>query len=320
MSEQQTDNTSNNAENPVIPLTATSEYVDEPANDTPQTEPEANKTNQIEKEPVQVNVNIPKQDSGSANTIAIIGLVVNAIMLFVTYLLFREANTATNLSNDALKTTQESVAESKRANDIAQSNLELAKKQAASNDTISNYNLELSKQSLGAQIGSIKESQKQFYASHQPYIQIEITYLDELNIGMPMNMEGTFANVTQTPAKMISQRNCTYYSELPYPIDENLKYTNDAFGNMYAIYGLPSTIHYNLEDKVTERTKTFLEGNAYIILHSEIIYQNLVTGDYRMYKVVAKIKKIYGKNYPNDIFIEFVTNENYNIDKPYKRQ
>lgn len=314
MSEEKTQATKDDTNNPVIPTTATSEYVDEPVDDKPQTPTETNNSSQVKDEPVQVIVNATKEKNGVANTIAIIGLLVNIILAVFTYMLFREANNATHVATDALKTTQESVKESKRANDIAQANLILAQQSAKENNIVSNENLGLSKQSLGAQINSINESQKQFYASNNPYLQFEVSYLDDPVIGQGMNMQGVLKNVTQIPAKVISQRYSLYYSGEVYPYEKNLRLI-DNIGNIYAVNGIPSTMYYTIEKNVDAKSVAFLNGDAFIIMHSEIRYINLITNKERAYKFILKMKKKPGFQLPNDLFTQFTYNENYDVKK-----
>lgn len=185
MDEHQQDTTPNNTDETIIPPTSTTEYVDESTTDNPKSDTSQSNNKEKNKELIQVIVNKPKDENraeSTANKIAIFGLLINLILAIFTYLLFQKTVEANKTSQSALK-------ESSRANDI--SALALADSRKADSiseikDSIS-YNLSksqyeasrekdsismlLAKQSINAQINSLKETQNQFTLENLAYIE-----------------------------------------------------------------------------------------------------------------------------------------------------
>ncbi|MFZ2784948.1 MAG: hypothetical protein WAZ36_11140 [Sediminibacterium sp.] len=185
MDEHQQDTTPDNSDETIIPPTSTTEYVDEPTTNIPKSDTSHSSYKEINKEPIQVIVNIPKDENRAATTankIAIFGLFINLVLAIFTYLLFQKTVEANKTSQSALK-------ESTRANDISTQALAdsrkadsisdikesvsfiLAKSQYETSRIKDSINMLLTKQSVNAQINSLKETQNQFNLENLAYIE-----------------------------------------------------------------------------------------------------------------------------------------------------
>ena len=110
-------------------------------------------------------ISVPKDNV--AKWVAIIGLVVNIVLIFFTYKLWKEAINASQTANKALEqasnaanSAKASADEAHIANGISDKNYYLSERSFESGK-------ELSNKSLNAQINSIKETQKEFEAINQ---------------------------------------------------------------------------------------------------------------------------------------------------------
>jgi len=107
---------------------ATSEYVDEPIDNKPKTDPKETNGCQTDKEPIKGIGNIDQKDGWTiANKISAFGIVISIIVAIFTYLLFQKTIEANKTSHDALT-------QSTRANDIA----EQALRDSRINDSLTN--------------------------------------------------------------------------------------------------------------------------------------------------------------------------------------
>jgi hypothetical protein len=112
--EQKHDITSNTSDSATASVSNT-EHVDETATDIPETIPPQSKAENVNKETIQVTVNIPKEENKAAitaNKIAIFGTLINLALAGMTYLLYQK-------TIQANKTSQLALQEAKRANDIS---------------------------------------------------------------------------------------------------------------------------------------------------------------------------------------------------------
>lgn len=203
MDEKQQDATPNNSDGTIIPPTSTTEYVDEPTTDIPKTDTSQNNNKEINKEPIQVTVNIPKDENRAATTankIAIFGLFINLILAVFTYLLFRKTVEANETSKHSLTEAQKAVDQAKRANDIAEANFKLAQISSVSSDSISNINLDLTKKSVTTQIASIEKSQKEFELENRPLVQIADIKIDSIGADKESVVSFKIVNMGKFPA------------------------------------------------------------------------------------------------------------------------
>ena len=181
MADEQKQGTTNNPEGTEIQ--PTTEYVVETATNIPDPVPTKTELDQINKEPVQVIVNIPKEENKTAitaNRIAIFGTIINIVLAGLTYLLFQKTIEANKTSQSSLIEAQKAVDQAKRANDIAESNFKLAQISSASSDSISNINIDLTKKSVTTQIASIEKSQKEFELENRPLVQVGDIKIDSI--------------------------------------------------------------------------------------------------------------------------------------------
>src|SRR5262245_40449312 len=105
MSEEKTLPLNQDADHDTIPPSATTEYVEETARDSRQTDLSNNDNAAINKDPINVVVKLPNENyrpANIANIIASGGLVVNLILAIFTYYLFRKTVEANSTSQAAL--------------------------------------------------------------------------------------------------------------------------------------------------------------------------------------------------------------------------
>jgi len=185
MTEEQKDNSTDNPSDSIIAPVSTTEYVDETATNIPETIPPDSKTENVNKEPIQVIVNIPKEENKAtitANKIAIVGTIINLTLAGMTYLLFQKTIEANKTSQLALKESArandisaQALADSRRADsvsDIKDSiSYTLTKSQYENSRKKDSINIAMTKQSVETQINSIKETQTQFQLENLAYIE-----------------------------------------------------------------------------------------------------------------------------------------------------
>ena len=201
MSQEQKEAANGNSNEGIMPGSASNEYITEADDNTRNSEYKTTNASDIHQEPINVVVNIPQDENRPqkrANLIAWIGLSVNAILAFFTYMLFLKTQEANKTSSDALKETKIAVAEAKRANDIAEDNYELAKQSSLNGDSIS-------AQTIKNQIMALKETQKEFRISNEPYLQILAPQFKELIDDKNLTVKYVLKNYGQLPAIISKQ-------------------------------------------------------------------------------------------------------------------
>lgn len=308
MTEEQKDNPADNASDSIIPPVSTTEYVDETATYIPEPIPTNGKTEYVNKEPVQVIVNIPKEENKAAitaNKIAVIGTFINLALAGMTYLLFQKTIEANNTSQSALTEAQKAVQESKRANDIAEANFKLAQSSSAYSDSINNINLELSKKSVGTQINSVTESQRQFEKLNMPYLQCDEFSFINMEQDVQPKLSYKTTNLGNYPAKILD-RKLGYFFAQNIPVNPNKKI--DFYNNSFDVYinkENPKTEIFTATTTLSkDNYEAFKDSKIYFCFFGDITYQNEINGKKRVCSFYVKMfappskeyKVIYNKN------------------------
>lgn len=296
MAEEQKQDTTNNPKDTVIPPAATTEYIDETTTDIP--EPISTKTEveQVNKEPVQVIVNIPKDENKpaiTANRIAIFGTIINIALAGLTYLLFQKTIEANKTSQASLMEAQKAVDQAKRANDIAEANFKLAQSSSASSDSINSINLELTKKSVSTQISSIQQTQKSFTIENRPLVQLIDLKVDSIGVGITTVVSFGLTNLGKFPAKLLFAKfglchgintSTEEAEKIAKLIDYNINNSiSNAMNIPIRISGIPLT------EKLFEEYKT---NKASLYLVGEVFYESFVTAKRFSVKVVYRINSI----------------------------
>lgn len=208
MSEEQKPNTNKDPHNPVIPMTATSEYVAEVETDQEKTTTQGKPASTDDKPSNEVNTDfhkakVKKSSSYWSNVIQIFMVAVSAAMFVVTYLLFVKTKESVDVARDSL--TQFIKTDSiNRVNDRVRDSLDSIQRKFEF--TRDNTNISFSKKSLDAQINSIRDEQKQFELQHRAILHIsninfDTTFLKSL---LPYHIDYDIGDIGTFPA-MISK-------------------------------------------------------------------------------------------------------------------
>jgi hypothetical protein len=291
MSEEQQNNkieTPTDIVPPPISETPTVPPVENIINDTsqiPEAKPTETEKEQVNKEPVQVIVNIPNDENKAATTankIAIIGTIINLALAGLTYMLFQKTIEANKTSQYSLVEAQKAVEQAKRANDIAESNFKLAQLSSESSDSINNINLGLTKKSIEAQVVSINESQKQFQKGNEPYLQYRInaTYFDDKKT---LVFTPSVLNYGKYPA-IITDYNILIATEEYDDIQFQKKCTKFSKQNNLVSIDNPWIISTT---KIVEPYYSHSKSHP-LFIRGKIIYKNLMTNKTMIYSFKIK--------------------------------
>lgn len=300
----------------VIPPQATTEYTEEPLDETPKSKLQSNDKS---KELINIVVNIPPEDKktqDTSNKIGWVGVGINFILAFFTYLLFLKTGDANRTSSDALEVSRLALADS-RMNERLKDSLERIK------DSASNYldsiKLEITKQSLQAQINSINNSQNQFESINQPFLQVNSISIDTLHVGQKPKINYTVTNISTVPIEIIRQRELSTITNQPPPPYTHVKRNFNRQGIItkaggYIIKDFYSPFTSYLENNLTTNSyKELMEGKYSVLLYKEIDYQNLITGAFKKYIFYVKLTRLPSLFNPHATFAEFIHNKNIDL-------
>jgi len=126
------------------------------------------------------NRQISAQQEG--NRIARIAIYVNGVLAALTIVALVLSVKAVNEASRAGDLADNSFRQYKRANDLAQQNILLAKESLDSNNRSSAAAFELSRHALGEQIQDFNEKKRQFQLENRPYLQISNMVVDTFNL------------------------------------------------------------------------------------------------------------------------------------------
>jgi len=251
------------------------------------------------------------------NIIEILGLLTNIVLAIFTYLLF-------NKTVEANKTSQDSLKESRRANDISKGALDraieesnnsyLREKTIDSLDSLDRlfYYEENEKRSylqnkqIETQINNLRSSQEHFELNSRPYLQVSKIKFTQFKANLPLKIRFEIANLGGHSARIINGKYGYHLGTKvkAYPFRELPDvHADPLFNNQYVMWGYPS-VHY-LEgidslpaDLMNEIESEFIK----ITLFGEYTYINEVTGKIRIYSFSIWLRK-------NEEF-NFIKNEN----------
>lgn len=292
MDEGKTSNPQSDSKDTIIPPSSTTEYVGESDNNTVNSQQQTPATCQKDKEPIKVIVNIPQDENRpqkKANAIAWIGLGVNVILAFFTYMLFLKTTEANN--------------ESVRANNIAEMALNDSRENQRRNDSLDsiirerNYNrdtttMKISKQSLQSQINSLEETRKQFEIESRPYIQLGNIIVDSIEEGKFIHINLIVMNMGKLPAKIIWGKSSISIGNFRLPDLKNIITAGNAISyNLIVpngIYTLPLTSKTDYRLTI-EHVVQYLQGNGFIYLAGQFMYSNDLTKKEYLYTFIYKI-------------------------------
>jgi hypothetical protein len=224
MDTQKHEGFADNTGDEIIPKTSTTEYVDEPTTFTPN--PEITVGKEIVKEPIQVTANLAKGENKTAltaNVIAIVGLFINLVLAIFTYLLFQKTVEATEISQKALvqstranDISAQALAGSRRADslsDIKDSvSYEFSRKQYLDNRKKDSITIAMTRQSVDAQISSLRETQNQFQIENLAYIECADFVFTNFETNKQPRLSFKIANIGRAPIQVMKFKFFLYYS------------------------------------------------------------------------------------------------------------
>lgn len=284
MAEEQKQDTTNNPEDTVIPPAATTEYIDETATDIPEPISPKTEIEQVNKEPIQVIVNIPKEENKTAitaNRIAIFGTIINLALAGLTYMLFQKTAEANKTSQASLAETQKAVDQAKRANDIAEANFKFSKEMSINNDSISAVSLSLTKKSVETQFYDINQKRKEFEIENRPFIQIVDIKIDSIGTDKITTVSFNVVNMGKFPGTVTNMKTNLSFgaNNIIVPnLEKKLLSAKDESLNLSVSTG------YQINRIIKGRTLTevefsdFEKRESYIYLIVEIQYSNVGNG------------------------------------------
>ncbi|HEY5326405.1 MAG TPA: hypothetical protein VIJ27_05350 [Mucilaginibacter sp.] len=251
-------------------------------------------------------VSIPKIDNSElieanriakkANNISVWSAIVSGLLFIITVVLALVAISQYHSAQSAATIAQKTFEETRGYDSINLSNAQIqskkndsAEKEKFKRDTATSN---LQRKSLNTQIASIKETQKYFAISNEPYLQIKEATISNPTIGSHYMIKFTIENLGNYPVKII---NMTKYSAIrpDNPGIKNIKMINDAdnFVGRYIIKDNPQQfIHDDYKHTVTIENTKIIQGRGYYWNGGVITYENLINHKTKMYTFLMRIK------------------------------
>lgn len=205
------------------------------------------------------------------------GVMVNIVLAFFTISLFF--------------ITKNALDEAKRANKIAQNNLNLAQRIFNGSDEESKKRFTLDTTALAAQIKSLKIAQSEFQVNNMPFIRIYNVALDPLIVGKPITINAKIINYGR-PAQILKGF-CAIETG-----DSNkskkataLKYRAPILFNQM-ISTAADTLPFHTADYkplTQELFSDFINKKSFIYVRAEISYVGFATNTSYIYKYFCKI-------------------------------
>lgn len=315
MATEQTPDPQKNPTNTAQPKSSTDKEVDNVEHDKPKSTAQENNSQNPKENTSQIRTNKEprkRKEWNIGDYIAAISVVVNIVLIFFTYTLWKEAVRSGDTAQNAAQSAKESAKEANRANTIAERNFNLAQLSINNSDSISKENLKLANQSLKAQIASIQTTQKQFEAANTPFLQMDVPHMSIFEIGKPIKLDYTINNLSSNPIKITSKRNSIEFGKYEPTIIVPNEYFSETNLNEYIIINHPTTGFFTTTEKVDTYTYDMIKGGGWsLFIYSEIRYKNLVSKKERIYK--CKIKFTF--NSSGMAYQEFLLNENEDVQE-----
>jgi Tfp pilus assembly protein PilE len=239
------------------------------------------------------------------NGISIIAVIVSAILAFFTWKLYKKAVDDSAITKQAADASTVAAYQSIKAYKLAET--------AADNANSFNLkNYKIQKDAIKAQINSLKETQHEFEASNEPFLQAGTPTISQLDVGKSLIGEIAIYNLSNVPVKIISQKSAITIRVSPFAITK-VPWSNEEEGvNAYVIKESPMTVKFTTKKYISNGQYAGLRsGDLSIFEVREIKYKNLMTNKTRYYIVELQMKPIWGNtSMPNNIYSVFHINEN----------
>lgn len=244
-----------------------------------------------------------------SNWFNICSLVVNIVLAYFTYALFLQTKTSTQAAVDAAKEAKRSTDHSIQIDSVNYVRDTASDRKQDEKDRLT---IQLANKSLDAQIGSIKETQRQFELSTKPFLQFidfKVYYNDS---DFRINVEPTIVNQGIQPAKILF-----YYNTLFFGPDTTVSYIRNNYQgeqkkviiDWYIIKENPRNYRLGWSNRLAPSLyKNIKDGKVFVYLFGEMIFENAITKERRKYIYTIRLQIIY------PIGSSYTVLENENID------
>lgn len=230
-----------------------------------------------------------KQHISTADGIAFTGLLVNIILAIFTYFLFREATISTKTANDA-------VAEARRSNTISEKNYALARDAFEESKKSGQEANQLASKFLETQIGILKENQKQFNISNEPYLSIANPNVELFEVGKTVLSKIQIVNLGNYPCKVIECKTVIAIRITAPDFKEvyRIEPTYTDLLNKYILRDNPVPSVFGTNVPLNENQLLAVKtANYFVFLTGFIRYKNIISNQVKTYKFQLKMKPGY---------------------------
>ena len=239
-----------------------------------------------------------------ADTIAVCALVVGVVMTIVTYRLFE-------LSQKQAQSVIDGGDAAKRSVEIAKNTFEAdtsfsgktlrnqieSQRKAEIADTVKSRHeasaFNLQKQSVNAQIKTLREQQKEFEIENKPLVQVADVRIDTLAPGKRMSIRFSFINYGKQPVKGLVNKyqiSVVNFKDTPNFTDKNSAFhTNNSYLSGGTLFNNYFTSGYILTNQDYE---TIRIGEFVIYLNGEFTFRNTVTNKISSYNYRKKLNYV----------------------------
>jgi hypothetical protein len=319
----------NEADNPIIPPSATNEYIADSYGGIPN--PPTNNGN--DSEVPDNNGRSNRKTVTVADYIALCALFISIIVAAFTIRLFYQTADAVKISSDALKISADALEDSRekdsaqKVKDLLTDSTNRAKDSIYNNREIANFDLakkdfderskrdyaslELTKKSFEAQMKSISQQHEEFESQNAPFLQVTGITLSEIIVGKELNLAFELENISGTPVKIISYKRKSQLAPIDFKdVKAPTEMNNTA--EIYLVRGASAPLKAQISSKIVSiDTVNLRRTGGFFYYAREIKYRNLVNGKIRFYRFQVKVKPLYGTaTVANNTYYEFIYNEN----------
>lgn len=231
-----------------------------------------------------------------ANLIAGFGFIINIILAFFTYMLYNKTVEANAMSNKAIEQSldantiaREANNESKRANRINDTLLKFTRESNISSDSLNRESMNLSKQSVNAQLKAMSQDKEQFLTLNRAFLSIDqVRVTDSLKIGKNIQISYRITNPGTYTAELIKSSNVVYISNERKTELENPFFTSNVSGFVTKEIWMTG-----MAKMLTPLTAFDIEvinsKENQIFFHFDGIYLDQLTGIKKKYSVTIRV-------------------------------
>lgn len=208
---------------------------------------------------------------------------ITAWLAWYTTRLYKEA------ANQSYYARQSALAAQKSA-DAAVQTYEVTKSSVQSSDSASKKTLELSGESLKAQIGALNETRNEFKIENRPLIQLGNMKFNSIGEGVETNFEFGIINFGKQPLYIVDTKFKIYFSHEKEYEDFSGMIDFPDFDMIYIPGASFSTVTVRDHDKTTSEENAELKnGSLFIYLLGKIVYDDRVDKERRLYKLSIRL-------------------------------